>query len=161
MPVRYEKGDDRVVTLTFDAPGVPVNTMTEAWKKAFGAAVERLQKEKDASAVVILCSAKKTFFAGAELKEVLKFTAADGPRFFEEIEEVKRHFRALDNLGKPGGAALEGTALGGGWELALAAHCRICLNDERIELGLPEATLGLLPRASGGTKTVRLLGLQG
>jgi 3-hydroxyacyl-CoA dehydrogenase/enoyl-CoA hydratase/3-hydroxybutyryl-CoA epimerase len=57
-------------------------------------------------------------------------------------------------------AALEGAALGGGWELALAAHCRICLNDERIELGLPEATLGLLPGASGVTKTVRLLGLQ-
>ncbi|MEX1074496.1 MAG: enoyl-CoA hydratase-related protein, partial [Burkholderiales bacterium] len=158
--MRYEKGDDRVVTLTFDAPGAPVNTMTEAWKKAFGAAVERLQKDKDAIAGVILCSAKKTFFAGAELKEVLKFTAADGPRFFEEIEEVKRHFRALDKLGKPVVAALEGTALGGGWELALAAHCRICLNDERIELGLPEATLGLLPGASGVTKTVRLLGLQ-
>ena len=160
MPVRYEKGDDRVVTLTFDAPGAPVNTMTEAWKKAFGAAVERLQKERDSIAGVILCSAKKTFFAGAELKEVLKFTEADGPRFFEEIEEVKRHFRALDKLGKPVVAVLEGAALGGGWELALAAHCRICLNDERIELGLPEATLGLLPGASGITKTVRLLGLQ-
>jgi len=160
MPVRYEKGDDGVVTLTFDAPGAPVNTMTEAWKQAFGAAVGRLQKEKDSIAGVILRSAKKTFFAGAELKEVLKFTAADGPRFFAEIEEVKRHFRALDKLGKPVVAALEGTALGGGWELALAAHCRICVNDERIELGLPESTLGLIPGASGITKTVRLLGLQ-
>src|SRR3970282_267954 len=101
MPVRYEKGGDGVVTLTLDAPGAPVNTMTEAWTKTSGAAVERLQKEKDSIAGVILCSAKKTFFAGAELKEVLKFTEADGPRFFEEIEEVKRHFRALDKLGKP------------------------------------------------------------
>jgi 3-hydroxyacyl-CoA dehydrogenase/enoyl-CoA hydratase/3-hydroxybutyryl-CoA epimerase len=160
MPVRYEKGADHIVTLTLDAPGAPVNTMTADWQKAFAAAVERLQKEKDAIAGVILCSAKKTFFAGAELKDILKLTEADGPRMFEEIEEIKRHFRALDRLGKPVVAALEGTALGGGWELALAAHCRICLNDERIELGLPEATLGLLPGASGVTKTVRLLGLQ-
>ena len=160
MPVKYEKGGDAIVTLTFDAPGAPVNTMTEAWMQAFATAVERLQKEKDAIAGVILCSAKKTFFAGAELKDILKLTAADAPRLFEEIEATKRQFRALDKLGKPVVAALEGAALGGGWELALAAHCRICLNDERIELGLPEATLGLLPGASGVTKTVRLLGLQ-
>lgn len=160
MPVRYEKDGDGIVTLTLDAPGAPVNTMTAAWKKAFAAAVERLQKEKDSIAGVILCSAKKTFFAGAELKDILKLTEADGPRMFEEVEEIKRGFRALDRLGKPVVAALEGAALGGGWELALAAHCRICLDDERIELGLPEATLGLLPGASGVTKTVRLLGLQ-
>jgi 3-hydroxyacyl-CoA dehydrogenase/enoyl-CoA hydratase/3-hydroxybutyryl-CoA epimerase len=160
MPVNYEKGGDAIVTLTFDAPGAPVNTMTAEWQKAFTAAVQRLQKEKDAIAGVILCSAKKTFFAGAELKDILKLTEADGPRLFEEIEETKRHFRALDLLGKPVVAVLEGAALGGGWELALAAHCRICLNEERIELGLPEATLGLLPGATGVTKTVRLLGLQ-
>ncbi|HEX9182762.1 MAG TPA: 3-hydroxyacyl-CoA dehydrogenase NAD-binding domain-containing protein [Burkholderiales bacterium] len=160
MPVNYEEGDDRVVTLTLDAPDAPVNTMTEAWRKAFHAAVERLQKEKDAIAGVILCSAKKTFFAGAELKDVLKLTAKDAPRFFAELEAVKHDFRALEKLGKPVVAALEGAALGGGWELALSAHCRICLNDERIELGLPEATLGLLPGAGGVTKTVRLLGIQ-
>jgi 3-hydroxyacyl-CoA dehydrogenase/enoyl-CoA hydratase/3-hydroxybutyryl-CoA epimerase len=160
MPVRYEKGDDGVVTLTFDAPGVPVNTMTAAWQEAFTAAVERLQKDKDSIAGVILCSAKKTFFAGAELKDVLKFGPDDGPKVFEWIESAKAQFRKLERLGKPVVAALEGAALGGGWELALAAHCRICLNDERIELGLPEATLGLLPGAGGLTKTVRLLGLQ-
>jgi len=160
MPVRYEKGADHIVTLTFDAPGAPVNTMTAEWRKAFAAAVERLQKEKDTIAGVILCSAKKTFFAGAELKDVLKLTEKDAPRFFAEIEDIKRDFRALDRLGKPVVAALEGAALGGGWELALAAHCRICLNDDKIELGLPEATLGLLPGATGVTKTVRLLGLQ-
>jgi 3-hydroxyacyl-CoA dehydrogenase / enoyl-CoA hydratase / 3-hydroxybutyryl-CoA epimerase len=160
MPVRYEKGDDRIVTLTFDAPGAPVNTMTTAWQEAFTAAVERLQKEQESIAGVILCSAKKTFFAGAELKDVLKLRESDGPRFFEELEKTKRQFRALEKLGRPVVAVLEGAALGGGWELALAAHCRICLNDERIQLGLPEATLGLLPGAGGVTKHVRLLGLQ-
>ncbi|MGE3161997.1 MAG: 3-hydroxyacyl-CoA dehydrogenase NAD-binding domain-containing protein [Burkholderiales bacterium] len=158
MPVRYEKGDDRVVTLTFDAPGAAVNTMTAEWQKAFTEAVARL--EKDALSGVILASAKKTFFAGAELKDVLKWRAEDGPQVFEWIEAVKAQMRRLERLGKPVVACLEGAALGGGWELALSAHCRICLNDERIELGLPEATLGLLPGAGGVTKTVRLLGLQ-
>jgi 3-hydroxyacyl-CoA dehydrogenase/enoyl-CoA hydratase/3-hydroxybutyryl-CoA epimerase len=160
MPVRYEKGADNIVTLTFDAPGAPVNTMTADWQKAFAAAVERLQKEKDSIAGVILASAKNTFFAGAELKDVLKYGPDDGPKVFTWVEAAKLQFRKLERLGKPVVAALEGAALGGGWELALAAHCRICLNTDRIELGLPEATLGLLPGASGVTKTVRLLGLQ-
>jgi 3-hydroxyacyl-CoA dehydrogenase/enoyl-CoA hydratase/3-hydroxybutyryl-CoA epimerase len=160
MPVRYEKGDDNVVTLILDAPGAPVNTMTAAWQEAFTAAVSRLEREKDSLAGVIVCSAKKTFFAGAELKDVLKFGPDDGPKVFAWIQAAKAQFRKLERLGKPVVAAIEGAALGGGWELALAAHCRICLNDERIELGLPEATLGLLPGAGGVTKTVRLLGLQ-
>lgn len=160
MPVRYEKGDDGVVTLILDAPGAPVNTMTREWQEAFTAAVTRLEKEKDGIAGVILASAKKTFFAGAELKDVLKYGPGDGPKVFEWIQAAKAQFRKLERLGKPVVAAIEGAALGGGWELALAAHCRICLNDERIELGLPEATLGLLPGAGGVTKTVRLLGLQ-
>ena len=160
MPVRYEKGDDRIVTLTLDAPGAPVNTMTREWQAAFTDAVARLEKERESIAGVILASAKKTFFAGAELKDVLKYGPADGPKVFEWIEAAKAQFRRLERLGKPVVACLEGAALGGGWELALAAHCRICLNDDRIELGLPEATLGLLPGAGGVTKTVRLLGLQ-
>ncbi|MGH6884554.1 MAG: 3-hydroxyacyl-CoA dehydrogenase NAD-binding domain-containing protein [Geminicoccales bacterium] len=160
MPVRYEKGDDNVVTLILDAPGAPVNTMTREWQEAFTAAVARLERGKDGVVGVILASAKKTFFAGAELKDVLKYGPDDGPEVFEWIQAAKAQFRKLERLGKPVVAAIEGAALGGGWELALAAHCRICLNDERIELGLPEATLGLLPGAGGVTKTVRLLGLQ-
>ncbi|HTQ76444.1 MAG TPA: 3-hydroxyacyl-CoA dehydrogenase NAD-binding domain-containing protein [Burkholderiales bacterium] len=160
MPVRFEKGGDGIVTLTFDAPGAPVNTMTEAWQAAFAGAVGRLVKEKDSIAGVILASAKKTFFAGAELKDVLKFGPADGPKVFAWIEAVKKHMRALETLGKPVVAVVEGAALGGGWEMALCAHCRLVKDDPSIQLGLPEATLGLLPGAGGVTKIVRLLGLQ-
>ncbi|MGE0874232.1 MAG: 3-hydroxyacyl-CoA dehydrogenase NAD-binding domain-containing protein [Burkholderiales bacterium] len=160
MPVRYEKGDDRIVTLSFDAPGAPVNTMTAAWQAAFAEAVDRLVADKDAIAGVILCSAKKTFFAGAELKDVLSWRPEDGKQVYEWVETAKTHFRRLEKLGKPVVAVLEGAALGGGWELALAAHCRIVLEDARIKLGLPEVTLGLLPGAGGVTKMVRLLGLQ-
>ena len=160
MPIKFEKDSDGIVTLTFDAPGAPVNTMTEAWQNAFTEAVQRLAKEKASTKGVILASAKKTFFAGAELKDVLEFGANDGPKVFRWIESVKKQMRALETLGIPVVAALEGAALGGGWEIALCAHCRIVLDDASIQLGLPEVTLGLLPGAGGVTKTVRLLGLQ-
>jgi 3-hydroxyacyl-CoA dehydrogenase/enoyl-CoA hydratase/3-hydroxybutyryl-CoA epimerase len=160
-PIRYEKDSSNVVTLTFDAPGAPVNTMTAEWCAAFADAVARLAKEKDSIAGVILCSAKKTFFAGAELKDVLGWGPKDGPKVFEWLQAVKKDMRALERLGKPVVALVEGAALGGGWEVALSAHCRIVLDDPRIQLGLPEVTLGLLPGAGGVTKMVRLLGLQG
>ena len=160
MPVRYELGADHIVTLTFDAPGAPVNTMTAAWQQAFADAVARLERDKGAIAGVILCSAKQSFFAGAELKEVLQFGPQDGARVFAWVEGTKKLFRRLEKLGRPVVACLEGTALGGGWELALAAHGRIVRDDPRILLGTPEVTLGLIPGAGGITKTVRLLGLQ-
>jgi 3-hydroxyacyl-CoA dehydrogenase/enoyl-CoA hydratase/3-hydroxybutyryl-CoA epimerase len=159
-PIRFEKDADNVVTITFDAPGAPVNTMTEEFQAAFTETVKRLTKDKASIKGVILASAKKTFFAGAELKDVLKFGPDDGPKVFHWIEAAKKDMRALEKLGIPVVAALEGSALGGGWEYALCAHCRIALDDPSIQLGLPEVTLGLLPGAGGVTKTTRLLGLQ-
>ncbi len=159
-PIRFEKDSENVVTITFDAPGAPVNTMTEEWQAAFTEAVERLEREKTLIRGVILASAKKTFFAGAELKDVLQYGPDDGPQVFRWIQAAKKQMRALEKIGLPVVAALEGTALGGGWEIALCAHCRLVLDDASIQLGLPEATLGLLPGAGGVTKTVRLLGLQ-
>jgi 3-hydroxyacyl-CoA dehydrogenase/enoyl-CoA hydratase/3-hydroxybutyryl-CoA epimerase len=160
MPIKFEKDSENIVTVTFDAPGAPVNTMTEAWEAAFTATVERLAREKASIKGVVLASAKKTFFAGAELKDVLAFGPDDGPKVFRWLESVKKQMRALETLGIPVVAALEGAALGGGWEIALSAHCRIVLDDASIRLGLPEATIGLLPGAGGVTKMVRLLGLQ-
>ena len=159
-PVRFEKDAGNVVTITFDAPGSPVNTMTAEWQDAFTEAVERLARDKASIKGVILASAKKTFFAGAELKDVLKYGPNDGPMVFTWIESAKKQMRALEKLGIPVVAALEGTALGGGWEIALCAHARIVLDDASIQLGLPEVTLGLLPGAGGVTKITRLLGLQ-
>ena len=158
--IRYETDGDRIVTLTFDAPGAAVNTMSVEWQSDFEAAVARLQQEKDAIAGVIVASAKSTFFAGAELKELVQATAKDGPRIFESVERMKKSFRALEKLGKPVVAAINGSALGGGWEIALAAHCRIVLDDPKIQLGCPEVTLGLLPGGGGVVKLTRLLGLQ-
>jgi enoyl-CoA hydratase/carnithine racemase len=110
---------------------------------------------------MVLTSAKSTFFAGADLKGVMRLKPSDAPAIFAEVELMKRNFRTLETLGKPIVSCLNGTALGGGWEVALLGHHRIALDDPKVKLGLPEVTLGLLPGASGITKMTRHLGLLG
>lgn len=158
--IRYELADG-IATLTFDEPGSPVNTMCEQWQEDLTAAVDQVVRDKDALRGVILASAKSTFFAGADLKGTMRLQPADAPRVFREIEQTKKNFRTLETLGKPVVACLNGAALGGGWEVALAAHHRVAVDHPKIQLGLPEITLGLIPGASGITKMVRLLGLMG
>ncbi len=158
--IRYECDAAGIVTLTFDSPDGAVNTMSRAWHEDFIACVERVIAEKDRLRGVILASAKKSFFAGAELKEVLRLREQDAPEAYRSVEAIKAALRKLELLGRPVVAAINGAALGGGWEICLAAHRRICLDDPKIELGCPEVSLGLLPGAGGVTKTVCLLGLQ-
>ena len=157
--IRYELAYDGIATLTLDAPGAAVNTMTAQWQVDLAEAVDRLEADRQALRGVLLTSAKTTFFAGAALKDVLELRPEDAVAGFHAIEAMKRNFRRLETLGKPVVALLEGAALGGGWELALAAHARFAIDDKRIRFGTPEVTLGLIPGATGITKTVRLLGL--
>ncbi len=158
--IRYEKGQDNIVVLTMDMPGQSANTMNAVYREAMGQIVERLEAEKDSIAGVILTSAKKTFFAGGDLNELIKVTRADAPAFYQMILNIKGQLRRLECLGKPVVAAINGAALGGGWEIALACHQRIALNNSSIQLGLPEVTLGLLPGGGGVVRMVRLLGLE-
>lgn len=157
--IRYELAADGIATITHDAPGAPVNTMTEAWQADLAAVVDRVEADKERIKGVLVTSGKKTFFAGAQLDNVLKLTAADAPAGFRSIEALKRSFRRLETMGRPVVALLGGAALGGGWEVALAAHARFALDDPKLQLGTPEVSLGLIPGATGITKTVRLLGL--
>ncbi|MBS0434176.1 MAG: enoyl-CoA hydratase/isomerase family protein [Proteobacteria bacterium] len=157
--IRYELGADGIATITHDAPGAPVNTMTVQWQADLVAVVERVEADKERIKGVLVTSAKKTFFAGAQLDSVLTMTEADAPAAFAAIEAMKRSFRRLETLGRPVVALLNGAALGGGWELALAAHARFALDERSVRFGTPEVSLGLIPGATGITKTVRLLGL--
>ncbi len=84
----------------------------------------------------------------------------DATPFFEMIQKMKAEFRYIETLGVPVVAALNGTALGGGWEIASGCHARIALNDLKTKFGLPEVTLGLLPGGGGIVRMVSLLGLQ-
>jgi 3-hydroxyacyl-CoA dehydrogenase/enoyl-CoA hydratase/3-hydroxybutyryl-CoA epimerase len=131
------------------------------WQEDMSALAAQVLKDKDAIKGIILASAKTTFFAGADLKGVMRVQASDAGAIFTGIELVKKNFRTLETLGKPVVSCLNGTALGGGWEVALIGHYRIAVDDRKIQFGLPEVTLGLLPGASGITKMTRHLGLMG
>ena len=157
--VKYDRDADGVVTLTLDDPQSSANTMNERYKDGMHAAVERLVAEKDEVRGVVVASAKKTFFAGGDLKGMVTTTREDAESVFREVEQVKADLRRLETLGKPVVAAINGAALGGGLEIALACHHRIAV-DGRYEIGLPEATLGLLPGGGGVTRTVRMFGIQ-
>jgi 3-hydroxyacyl-CoA dehydrogenase / enoyl-CoA hydratase / 3-hydroxybutyryl-CoA epimerase len=152
---------DGIATITFDEQGSPVNTMCRQWQSDLTATVAQVLKDKDAIQGIILASAKTTFFAGADLKATMRLKPEDASAVFKDIEQVKKNFRTLETLGKPVVSCLNGTALGGGWEVALIGHYRVAVDDNKIQFGLPEVTLGLIPGASGITKMTRLLGLMG
>ncbi|PTQ74073.1 3-hydroxyacyl-CoA dehydrogenase NAD-binding domain-containing protein [Pseudomonas sp. GV071] len=158
--IRYEKGQDNIVVLTIDMPGQSANTMNAVYREAMAATVARLEAEKAEIAGVIVTSAKKTFFAGGDLNELVKVTKADANDFYQMILNIKGQLRRLETLGKPVVAAINGAALGGGWEICLACHHRIALDSSAVQLGLPEVTLGLLPGGGGVVRMVRILGLE-
>ncbi len=157
--VRYDKDADGIVTLTLDDPTASANTMNELYIESMAAAVDRLYAEAESVTGVVVTSAKKTFFAGGNLNEMVKATPADAQSVFELSERVKAGLRRLETYPKPVVAAVNGAALGGGLEIALACNHRIAV-DGGYDLGLPEASLGLLPGGGGVTRIVRMLGIQ-
>lgn len=158
--IGWEKDSDGIVVLTMDDPNQGANTMNELYKKSMTATVDRLEAEKDDITGVVLTSAKKTFFAGGDLKNMMKVGPDDAQALMDELTEIKAALRRLEQLGKPVVAAINGAALGGGLEIALACHHRIAADVPGSQIGLPEATLGLLPAGGGIIRTVRMLGLQ-
>ena len=158
--VKYDVDADGIVTLTLDDPNSSANTMNDLYKESMKAAIDRLYAEKDQITGVVITSAKKTFFAGGNLKNMLAASRDDAEGVFLMGEQIKADLRRLELLGKPVVAAINGAALGGGLEITLACHHRIAVDDNKIDLGLPEVTLGLLPGGGGVTRTVRMLGLQ-
>lgn len=157
--IQFEKNSDAVVILTFDSPNQSVNTMNAEFRQALKDVVIQLKNEKEVKGI-LLRSAKSTFFAGGDLDDLIQARADQSTEFFQMIEKMKTDFRYIETLGVPVVVALNGTALGGGWEIALGGHHRIALNHPKAKFGLPEVTLGLLPGGGGIIRMVRLLGLQ-
>jgi 3-hydroxyacyl-CoA dehydrogenase/enoyl-CoA hydratase/3-hydroxybutyryl-CoA epimerase len=158
MPFAYDKDDAGIVTVTMDMDGQSANTMNSAYRDLMKATVERLERESGLTGVVI-ASAKKTFFAGGDLHALLAQQVAD-EAYFAYAEENKGFLRRLERLTVPVVAAINGAALGGGYEICLACNRRIALDDPSAVTGLPEVTLGLLPGAGGVVRAVALLGLE-
>lgn len=158
--IKWDKDADGIVTLTLDDPTGSANVMNEHYRESMHNAVERLVAEKDSITGVVITSAKKTFFAGGDLKAMIHVGPDDAQAVFEQCEGIKADLRTLETFGKPVVAAINGAALGGGLEIALACHHRIAADAKGSQLGLPEVTLGLLPGGGGVARTVRMLGIQ-
>ncbi|MFI8695792.1 3-hydroxyacyl-CoA dehydrogenase NAD-binding domain-containing protein [Dietzia maris] len=156
---RWEQDGDGIVTLTMDDPDHGANTMNARFIDDFSATVDRIEAEKESIKGVVLTSAKKSFFGGGDLKSMIKAGPDQADELFERSMSIKGRMRALETCGVPVVAALNGAALGGGLELALACHHRVMADARGAKVGLPEVTLGLLPGGGGIVRTVRMFGL--
>jgi 3-hydroxyacyl-CoA dehydrogenase/enoyl-CoA hydratase/3-hydroxybutyryl-CoA epimerase len=149
-------GDDGILVATMDLPGRPMNVVGDDLMAGIAAAVERLAEP--AVKGLVLTSGKADFCAGGDLDRMSKWTRPEEP--FEASMAMKRVLRQLELQGKPVVAAINGHALGGGLEIALACHARIVLDNPRLKLGQPEVKLGLLPGGGGTVRLPRLVGMQ-
>ncbi len=148
------KDDDGVAWLTFDKAGASVNSFSRDVMEELGAIVDSLARETPRALVVR--SAKKGFIAGADIKEFLTIQTAD--QAFQMIRSGQEIFDRLAALSCPTVAAINGFALGGGLEVALACRYRVCADDPSVTLGFPEVQLGAHPGFGGTVRSVQLIG---
>lgn len=158
--IQLQKDQNNIVTLTFDAQGQSANTMNAAFRESLKHVTAQILADRAAIKGILLTSAKSTFFAGGDLNELSQVTKEDADKIFNMVQGIKADLRTLETLGVPIVAAINGSALGGGWEIALACHHRLLLDDAKVRVGLPEVTLGLLPGGGGVVRTIRLVGLE-
>ncbi len=156
-PVTLEIDADGIGLVTFDQPGRAMNVLNPELVAPFAAIVERLEKE-EAIKGLVLTSGKSTFIVGADIDQLTAISTAE--EAFSLCEDLKALLRRIEKCGKPVVAALNGTALGGGLEVALACHARFALDEAALKLGLPEVKLGLLPGGGGTQRLPRMIGIQ-
>ena len=158
---------DGIALVTWDVPDRSMNVISLAGIEELAALVEQLAVDAAVKSVVIT-SGKEAFCAGADLTllEGLGRTFARyigdseeqaATRLFEESRKLSLLYRRIETCGKPWVAAINGTALGGGFELALACHHRVAALNPQTRLGLPEIKVGLFPGAGGTTRIARML----
>ena len=155
--IAFEVDASGIGLVTFDQPGRVMNVLTPELLGGFATLLERLEKE-DALKGLVITSGKPTFIVGADIDQLHQITTVE--QAFALGEELKALMRRMEKCGKPVVAALNGTTLGGGLELALACHARFALDDPKFKLGLPEVKLGLLPGVGGTQRLPRLIGIQ-
>jgi len=157
----YRRADNGVVFITIDVKDRPVNVLTPELHHEIGEVAEMLAADDKAPGAVIH-SGKASFMAGGDLNRIVRYY--DMQRTAEEAYEQSRAYteslRKLETCGKRVAVAINGAALGGGLELALACHYRVVADEPDILLGLPEVSLGLLPGGGGTQRLPRLVGLR-
>ena len=166
---RTDTTPEGLLILTWDMAGRSMNVIDEAVMDELEALVERL-KSDDSIRAAIITSGKPAFCAGADLAMLeaacrryadareSKGEDAATRALQQETARLSGIYRALETCGKPVVAAIDGTVLGGGFELCLACHYRVVTDNGDIKLGLPESRVGLLPGAGGTQRLPRLIG---
>ncbi len=155
---KYEKDADNIVTITMDMTG-PVNAMNAEYHEAMSETIAKVEAETNLAGVVF-ASAKKVFFAGGDLNDLVKVEADKTEEFFAGVEAMKAGLRFWEKLPVPVVAAINGPALGGGYELCLACNYRVAFNHKSVQIGLPECSLGLFPGGGGVVRLTKLLGVE-
>jgi 3-hydroxyacyl-CoA dehydrogenase/enoyl-CoA hydratase/3-hydroxybutyryl-CoA epimerase len=156
--ITLDKGADGIALLTLDNADESMNVVSDAWLEEMNEAIANL-REDDAVTGVIITSGKKAFMAGADLKMMVDgYETLTRREAYDFSQKASMMHRALETMGKPVACAMNGLALGGGFELALACHYRVLADDPRTVVGLPEVNLGLLPGSGGTQRLGRMLG---
>ncbi|MEH6569254.1 MAG: 3-hydroxyacyl-CoA dehydrogenase NAD-binding domain-containing protein, partial [Halioglobus sp.] len=163
--IRLEKDAEGIVELIFDQQGKSVNVMGDEYAAEMPKILDELEAQKDSITGVYVRSGKPgQFFAGGDITTMMEMDLnpdkAERERMFQGILDAKAPLRRLEALGVPVAVGINGAALGGGYEIALACHHRIALDDKSVQIGLPESMLGLMPGAGGVVRMVRMLGMQ-
>ena len=151
------QADNGIITVTIDQADRKMNVIGDGFNDAFAALTDAFVNDQDAKGL-ILTSGKSTFVVGADIDQLATIETAE--QAFDLVEDLKASLRKLETSGKPVVAAITGTALGGGLELALACHYRIAIDSPKTKLGLPEVKLGLLPGGGGTQRLPRLVGIR-
>lgn len=160
-------GSDGIAVVTFDVPGKSMNTINHAVQRELGELAHLLGTNDRIVGGVLRSGKPGGFCAGADLRALVAdmdvwraATSQDDLRAgVAAASDFSRQVRALETCGKPLVAVVHGAVLGGGLELALGCHWRIAVESRSLRLGLPEATLGLMPGAGGTQRLIRLAGL--
>lgn len=151
------EADNGIITVTIDQADRKMNVIGDGFNDAFAKLTDAFINDEQAKGL-ILTSGKATFVVGADIDQLATIETAE--QAFDLVEDLKASLRKLETAGKPVVAAITGTALGGGLELALACHYRIAIDSPKTKLGLPEVKLGLLPGGGGTQRLPRLVGIQ-
>ena len=150
--------EDGVAILTMDVPGETMNTLRAEFADEINAVLDDIEHNKSIKGVVLISGKKGSFVAGADIGMLDKCETA------EDAEQLSLQGQAtmqrIENMPVTWVAAIDGPALGGGLELALCCHYRVCTESDKTVMGLPEVQLGLLPGSGGTQRLPKLIGIQ-
>ena len=156
--INYNVDTDGIATITWDMPGRSMNVLNEASIAAYADALGKAQKDDKVKGIIIT-SGKDSFIAGADLQMLMAADTSDAAKLMAQFGQLQKLFRSQETGGKPIVAAINGTALGGGFEICLASHYRIAAANPKTKIGQPEVKIGLLPGAGGTQRIPRLVGV--